>query len=430
VVSKGAILILSLFFLLSFGLPVVMISRTMSFPLGTVDFFYMLGKYFGLAAYFILLFQYLWTAKIGILERLMSYDRRVSFHRTLGFLGILTVSLHPILILGTYAAEQIPLVVTPPLAFGFGSFLLLLLIAGSTFLGRIWGVRYEAWKYLHWVTFAVITLAFFHSFRLGSDMFGFFRYFWLALWIMHVVMIVMKFIHKASRWSKSYEVSGVREECRGVYSLIMEKPEEVYLPGQFGFLSAHLGGRWQMWHPFSLTSTDDEDFISMTIKALGDFTNRIGEIQESERVKLDVAYGGFCPELVKDERYIMIAGGVGITPIYAMCKRLKALEPPPVVYLLYTVHHESEILFRKELDSWFESIPNWKHFYIVTSQPDWKGLTGRLTPGKVEFLLQEDLSGTFFLCGPLALIRSTRKFLIGRGIPRRKIREEQFVFLP
>lgn len=49
-----------------------------------------------------------------MLERLMSFDHRVSVHRTLGFLGILTVSLHPILILGTYAAEQIPLVVTSP----------------------------------------------------------------------------------------------------------------------------------------------------------------------------------------------------------------------------------------------------------------------------------------------------------------------------
>ena len=134
--------------------------------------------------------------------------------------------------------------------------------------------------------------------------------------------------------------------------------------------------------------------------------------------------------LVRDDRYVMIAGGVGITPIYAMCKRLRSRENPPDVNLIYTVHHESEILFRKELDSWFDEIPNWELFYVVTSQPGWKGLTGRLTPGKVEFLLQENLSGTFFLCGPLALLRSTRKFLIGRSIPRRKIREEQFVFLP
>jgi len=430
VISKSAILILCLFFLLSFGLPLVMMSRTVSLPLEPVDFFYMIGRYFGLVAYFVLLFQYVWTAKFRFYERLMSFDRRVAFHRTLGFLGILTVSLHPILILGTYAAEQIPLIVTPPLAYGFGSFLILLLIAGSTFLGRIWGVRYEAWKYMHWFNFAVITLAFFHSFRLGSDMFGFFRYFWLALWILHAATIALKIIHKAVRWSKSFEVREVREERRGVFSLIMEKPEAAYLPGQFGFLSARLNGKWQIWHPFSLTSTDDEDLLSMTIKALGDFTNRIEEIQKGDRVKLDVAYGGFCTELVKDERYIMIAGGVGITPIYAMCKRLKTLKNPPEVNLFYSVHHESEILFREDLDSWFESIPNWKLFYIVTSQPDWKGVTGRLTPDKVESLLQEDLSGTFFLCGPLALIRATRKFLIAKGIPKRKIREEQFVFLP
>jgi predicted ferric reductase len=430
VVSKGAILVLCIFFLLSFGLPVVMISRTTSFPLTAAQFFYILGRYFGLAAYFVLLFQYFWTAKLKILERLMSFDRRVSFHRTLGFLGILTVSLHPILILGTYAAEGIPLVVTPPLAYGFGSFLILLLIAGSTFFGRIWGVRYEAWKHMHWVTLAVITLAFFHSFRLGRDIFGFFRYFWLALWILHVVMIVMKFIHKAARRSKSYEVKKVLEESRGVHTLIMEGPVAAYLPGQFGFLSARIDGRWQMWHPFSLTSTDDEDFISMTIKSLGDFTNRIGEVRSGDRVKLDIAYGGFSPDLVKDDRYVMIAGGVGITPIYAICKRLRTRENPPEVHLIYSVHHESEILFRKEFDSWFDEIPNWKLFYVVTSQPDWKGITGRLTPGKVEFLLQEKLSGTFFLCGPLGLIRSVRRHLIKKGIPRRRVRKEQFVFLP
>ena len=80
----------------------------------------------------------------------------------------------------------------------------------------------------------------------------------------------------------------------------------------------------------------------------------------------------------------MIAGGLGITPIYAMCKRLKTMKNPPEVCLIYKVHHESEILFRKGLDSWFRSIPNWKLFYVVTSQPDWKGITGRLRPGLVD----------------------------------------------
>jgi magnesium-transporting ATPase (P-type) len=61
----------------------------------------------------------------------------------------------------------------------------------------------------------------------------------------------------------------------------------------------------------------------MTIKALGDFTNRISEIKPQQTVKLDAAYGGFTASVVKDKRYVMIAGGVGITPIYSICKEVR-----------------------------------------------------------------------------------------------------------
>jgi 3-phenylpropionate/trans-cinnamate dioxygenase ferredoxin reductase subunit len=429
-ISKGAALLLCLFFIFSLGFPILMIRGTVSFPMNAADLAYMLGKYFGIAAYFLLFFQFLWTAKLRFFERLMSFDRRITFHRTLGLLGVLAVTLHPVLILGTYAAESIPLVVTPPLAYGFGSFIVLLLVAGSTFLGRIWGVRYEVWKNFHWITLAVITLAFVHSFRLGSDMFGFFRHFWLALWILHVLLIILKFIHKVRKRSKNYPVEAVRTESPGVTSLFMKKPDAPYLPGQFGFLSVRADNRWQIWHPFSLTSTDDEDTLSMTMKEVGDFTSRISDVKKGDLVKLDVAYGGFCPEFVRDERYIMVAGGVGITPIYAMCKRWQDRENPPDLVLIYSAHHESEILFRKDFDSWFERIPNWQLFYVVTSQPDWEGLTGRLTPQRIEALLEGDLSGTYFLCGPLALIQSVRKYLISRGVRRKRVRREEFVFLP
>lgn len=429
-ISKLAILVLCVFFIFSIGLPGVIIGRAVSFPFEANDFFYILGKYFGFLAFFIFLFQYLWTAKVKIFERFISFDRRVTIHRTLGFLGILTLSLHPIFILGTYAARGNLLVVTLPLGLGVGAFLILLLIAGSTFLGRIWGVRYETWKHFHWFTFVVITLAFFHSFKLGSDINGFFRPFWAALWGIHAVMMIMKLIHKARKSSLTYEIMKVRRETPGVITLIMEKPKVSYKPGQFGFLSVRLDKRWEAWHPFSMTSVDTENYLSMTIKALGDFTNRIPDVKAGDLAKLDVAYGDFSPYVAKDSRYIMIAGGVGITPIYSICKELQFRSKPPEVILLYSVHHESDILFKMDFDSWFSRIPGWELHYVVTSQPDWKGDRGRLTPGKVKSLLTDNLSGTFFLCGPLGLIRSIRKYLLQQGIPRKKIRQEQFVFLP
>ncbi|NIO82413.1 MAG: hypothetical protein GTN53_31465, partial [Candidatus Aminicenantes bacterium] len=240
----------------------------------------------------------------------MSYDRRVAIHRTLGFLGILTVSLHPILILGTYAFQGIPLIVSFFLGLGFAAFLILLIIAGSTFLGRLWGVRYETWKNFHWLTFSVISIAFFHSFYFGSDMYGYFRILWAVLWAVHVVIIIGKIVHKARKRSKTYRVNEVREEGPRVTTLIMEKPDVSYKAGQFGFISVYLNNNWQPWHPFSLTSNSGEEYLSMTIKALGDFTNRVSEIKPQQVVKLDVAYGGFTASVAKDSRYVMIAGGV------------------------------------------------------------------------------------------------------------------------
>ncbi len=429
-ISKAAIVILSLFFVFSLGLPIAIIGRGVTFPLDTVEYFYLLGKYFGFLAYFIFLFQYVWTAKVRLFERLMSYDRRVAIHRTLGFLGILTVSLHPILILGTYAFQGIPLIVSFFLGLGFAAFLILLIIAGSTFLGRLWGVRYETWKNFHWLTFSVISIAFFHSFYFGSDMYGYFRILWAVLWAVHVVIIIGKIVHKARKRSKTYRVNEVREEGPRVTTLIMEKPDVSYKAGQFGFISVYLNNNWQPWHPFSLTSNSGEEYLSMTIKALGDFTNRVSEIKPQQVVKLDVAYGGFTASVAKDSRYVMIAGGVGITPIYSICKELHNNPQPPEVILFYSVHHEGEILFRDNFDTWFSKTPGWQLHYVVTSQPDWKGEKGRLTPERINAILEGDLSGTFFLCGPLGLIRSIRSYMIGMGVPRKNIRQEQFVFLP
>lgn len=429
-VSKAAIVLLAVYALLALGLPPVFLSRTVSFPLKLPGFLYALGRYFALTAFMVFFFQYIWTARIRFFERIMSYDRRVVVHRTLGFLGVLMVSLHPILILLFYATREIPFVITFPIALGLAALVALFVVAGAVFLGRLWGARYETWKHIHWTAFSVVTLAFFHSLLMGSDIFGYVRYLWFVLWGLHLGVLILKLTHRADQWFNVYEVREVNREGPGITTLKMDKPGVPYRAGQFGFLSARLNGRWEMFHPFSMTSLRSDQYLSLTIKSVGDFTDQVDDIKPGDQVKLDVGYGGFSPDFVPDDRYVMIAGGVGMTPLYAICRDLHQREEPPQVVLLYTVHNENEILFRKDLDEWFTSTTGWKHEYIMTAQSDWEGEQGRLTPEKVSKLLQGDLSGTFFLCGPLGLIRSVRSFLLDQDVPVKKIRKEEFVFLP
>ena len=291
-VSRSPVIILIAVLVVSLGLPLLGVKDSLYFLMdetilmGGTDFLYLLGRYVGLAAFLILFFQYLWTAKLRILESLIPYDRRVAMHRSLGFLGILTLCLHPILILGTYVVMGLPLTLDLPTAFGFLALLLLLLIAGSTFLGRIWRVRYESWKKLHWFTFPVLTLAFAHSLSLGSDMYGAFRIVWFVVWALHLLILVGKFTHKIRVWAATSRIASVRQEAPNVTTLAFDKPAGRYRGGQFAFVSLKLDGKWNSFHPFSITSHPNEEHLNVTVKGMGDFTNRISEVKAVGRSKV------------------------------------------------------------------------------------------------------------------------------------------------
>ena len=271
---------------------------------------------------------------------------------------------------------------------------------------------------------------FFHSLFLGSDIYGATRVLWFVLWGFHLTILLFKIVHKLITWYRTVRILSVEHETPSVTTVVTERPKGKYLPGQFAFMSVKLDEKWEAWHPFSLTSQNDDDHISMTIKGLGDFSNAVARLKPGDPAKLDLGYGSFSPRIVSDKRYVLVAGGVGIPPIYAILKDLKEHDPLPSVILIYCAHHESDILFRQDLENWFNVRDNWQLNLVCTSQPDWSGLKGRLTPQTVVDVCKGDLNGTFFLCGPYQMVNSTRTFLIAQNVPKSKIKREQFVFLP
>jgi predicted ferric reductase len=72
-------------------------------------------------------------------------------------------------------------------------------IVGMTFLARIWGVRYETWKRIHWIAILVLTLVFWHSVMIGSDLlvYRWLRILWIVLWALHLLLLAGKAVHKA-----------------------------------------------------------------------------------------------------------------------------------------------------------------------------------------------------------------------------------------
>ena len=98
----------------------------------------------------------------------------------------------PALLVMLIISLGIPLQLTFAMVFGFTAFVMLFFIGASTFLSRISGVRYRVWKRMHRFTFPILTIALFHSIRLGSDMYGVVRVLWIALWVLHPILMAAK----------------------------------------------------------------------------------------------------------------------------------------------------------------------------------------------------------------------------------------------
>jgi len=128
-----------------------------------------------------------------------------------------------------------------------------------------------------------------------------------------------------------------------VLELQMKKQEMSYKPGQYMFIQCPWVGGYE-WHPFTITSCPEEEFVSVHIRIVGDWTRALSEffnpdkkmglVQESlfmgpdgkALLKIDGPYGAAAEDAIKiAERggaMMLIAAGIGVTPYASILKAI------------------------------------------------------------------------------------------------------------
>jgi predicted ferric reductase len=394
------------------------------------------GEVFGLLAGYGVVVLVALMARLPPLERGVGTDQLARWHAMGGRYVVSIVVAHGLLILWGYATEahtsltsetatlltQYPDVLMATVA-GF----LLLGVGIVSMRAARRRVRYETWYYLHLYTYLAIALAFSHQFAVGASFISNLaaRFWWSAMYLTVAVLVLWYRVAVPLRSfaRHKFTVVGVKAEGPGVISVYIggsHLDELAAEPGQFfrwRFLTRSL---WWSSHPYSLSAAPGTDLLRITVKDIGDHSRALSRLRPGTRIIAEGPYGAFTAGRSSDHGVVLLAGGVGITPLRAMFSTL----PGPVT-LIYRARSEQDIVFRDELDA-IASARGAKVYYLVGSRAEIGGdpLSPRMLRSLVPGLDQQEV----YVCGPSGMTSAVVEALRDAGVPRRQIHFESFEF--
>lgn len=117
-------------------------------------------------------------------------------------------------------------------------------------------------------------------------------------------------------------------ELDGVVALFMEKPRRfVYRPGMYMFVNCPFISTHE-WHPFTISSAPGDNYISVHIRACGDWTKALHKVINDchqrkvlyPDIYLDGPVGAPTQDYHRYKTVICVGGGIGVTPFASILK--------------------------------------------------------------------------------------------------------------
>jgi ferredoxin-NADP reductase len=177
---------------------------------------------------------------------------------------------------------------------------------------------------------------------------------------------------------------------------------------------------WKTAHPFSLSAPPTSTHLRFTVKALGDGSGYLQGLEPGTWVVAEGPYGAVTAERRTRRDVLLVAGGVGITPLRALFETIP-LAPGQDLLLLYRARSARDILFHDELTR-ISRRPGARLHYLLGDQ------VGPFTPQLLRHLAPNLLDRDVYLCGPPSMATAVRRSLRQAGLPDYQLHEERFDF--
>ena len=384
--------------------------------------------------------QLLLISRARWLEPLFGLDRLTRFHHLNGLIIPFALLVHPPLVVWSHALQtgdgflvQLLAVLKwdDILAAATGAMLILTAVLLSLPYFRR-SLDYEAWHSVHLGAYAGLALVIGHQLELGGDLAAEVRYFawtWYAL---------LAFTWGTVLWYRLLRPLWLyRRHGFTVDRLVMETPDvmSVYLkgkgletftvePGQFALLRFWAPGFKLQAHPFSFSRAADGKELRFSIKNVGDFTGKLhAELKAGTPVIIDGPHGVFTAARMRTDKALLVAGGIGITPLRALAEQLAARKIDTV--LVFSNKGRKDMAFEKELAG-LEKTGAFRTVHVLSAEQDWPGEKGRVDAERLKRLVPDFAARDAFLCGPPPMMAALNAGLCALGLPKKQVHFELF----
>ena len=390
------------------------------------------GRVSGLFLEYLLLVQIVLMGRITFLENLFGHDGLNRIHRWLGYSLAGFLVLHPLLLsfgygkaAGIHFIPQFLLFIKnweDVLNAVLGVLALLVVIATSVLIRK--KVLYESWYFVHLLAYVAIFLAFGHQTQTADVTSGGALFYWYALnFAFGGTFIAYRWIRPFWNFYRhNFFVEKIIQETPDIFSVYiggknLEKFK--FRAGQFANLNFIQKNLW-FTHPFSFSAAPTGKHLRFTVKTLGDFTSKISQIRPKTKVIIDGPLGAFVASGDKN-KYLFLAGGVGITPIRALMEDLAGKNKD--LALVYSAKTKNSLAFFNELNA-----INSKNYFVLTGEQVNGFHSGRIDAGKIKDAAPDFMQREIFVCGPKKMISGVINALKTLGVPKNQIHFERFEY--
>jgi ferredoxin-NADP reductase len=146
-------------------------------------------------------------------------------------------------------------------------------------------------------------------------------------------------------------------------------------------------------------------------------------VRRGTKVMIEGPFGTFTADRRTSRRTLLIAGGIGITPLRAMLDTFRAGDD---VILLYRVVRNEDVVFADELKR-LASDRDIK-VYVITGSEIGDDNTDKLGVPALRHAIPDIAARDCFVCGPPQLIDALHRRLRILGVPKKHVHYERFEF--